>query len=117
MIGVALFGTAVGIASAGLAADLRSITDQSAAKYNCSVSLAVRSRALFVTAASGVVDGKDKAARASDPYAWGSVTKTFTGAAIMKHVAEGRLSLDEAAAPPSKVAACLMMRTHMRGVF
>jgi hypothetical protein len=49
--------------------------------------------------ASGVINEAGQAASTSDIYAWGSVTKTFTGAAIMKHVAAGRLSLDEAAAP------------------
>jgi CubicO group peptidase (beta-lactamase class C family) len=34
-------------------------------------------------------------ARTSDAYAWGSVTKTFTGAAIMRHVADGSLSLND----------------------
>jgi len=83
----------------GLAAALRRITDTAAAKYNNSISLSVRAPTLFIEVASGVVDGKGTPAQPSDPYAWGSITKTFTGAAILKHVAAGRLSLDEPAAP------------------
>ena len=49
---------------------------------------------LSATLATGqVAPGVDTAE--SHSFAWGSVTKTFTGAAVLRLVADGRLGLDE----------------------
>mmetsp|Transcript_10402 Transcript_10402/g.23537 ORF Transcript_10402/g.23537 Transcript_10402/m.23537 type:complete len:454 (-) Transcript_10402:328-1689(-) len=63
-------------------------------KYNCSVSIAVRTADVNATAAHGFVDfSSNRQAATEDEYAWGSVTKSVTGASIMRLVADGKLSL------------------------
>eukprot|EP00931_Biecheleriopsis_adriatica_P121813 TRINITY_DN9687_c0_g1_i1.p1 TRINITY_DN9687_c0_g1~~TRINITY_DN9687_c0_g1_i1.p1 ORF type:complete len:442 (-),score=86.60 TRINITY_DN9687_c0_g1_i1:21-1346(-) len=79
---------------------LESIAQKESLKYNCSINIAVRNADDQVLAAAGIVDFlKNQAAQTSDLYAWGSVTKMFTAASIMKLVAAGRFSLDDAMAP------------------
>ena len=83
-----------------LGSALKAIADAAAAKHNCSISLSVRTPSLFASRAAGTIDMAGAvAAKPSDRYAWGSVTKTMTGAAIFKHIAAGRLTLDAKAAP------------------
>ena len=87
--------------TASLATDLRSdiqaIVDGVAQRNNCSVSFSVLSANLSLDVAGGAVDLAGTPAKSTDKYAWGSVTKTITGAAIMRHVAAGNLSLDDSA--------------------
>jgi CubicO group peptidase (beta-lactamase class C family) len=77
--------------------DLQAIVNAAAAKNNCSVSLGIRMGDTKIAFAGGLVDLDGTHAKTSDPYAWGSVTKTITGAAIMRLVADGKLSLDDKA--------------------
>eukprot|EP00913_Durusdinium_trenchii_P016550 g15555.t1 len=50
--------------------------------------------------ASGVVDFENaQPAKESDLYPWGSVTKMFTAASVMKLVGSGKFRLDDAIAP------------------
>ena len=78
--------------------DLQAIADAVAKRNNCSVSLAARIGAQSLAVASGFValDGVTRA-KTSDRYAWGSVTKTVTGSAILQLAADGKLSLDDKA--------------------
>ena len=88
------------LSAASLQSDLQAIVDTVAKKYNCSVSLGIRMpNDVKYSAAGGLVSEGTYpvAAQTSDRYAWGSVTKTMTGAAIMKRVAAGELSLDSVA--------------------
>ena len=92
-----LLGGAAGALAANepLALALKNITDAASIQCNCSVSLSVRTPTLFASQASGTVDSEGRVvAKPTDKYAWGSVTKTMTGAAILKHVAAGRLKLE-----------------------
>jgi len=84
-------------ASSSLSSDLQSYIDAASAQINGSVSVAIRASSIRSLAlASGFVDSDQKTpATTSDKYAWGSVTKTFTGAAILKLVQQGSLSLDD----------------------
>jgi len=69
-------------------------------KYNCSVSIALRSADGETAVAAGVSDfATGRPANASDRYAWGSVTKMVTAAAIMKLVSQGAFGLDSRVAP------------------
>ena len=90
------------LAAASLQSDLQAIVDSVAKKYKCSVSLGIRMpNDVKYSAAGGFVSEGTYpvAAQTSDRYAWGSVTKTMTGAAIMKRVSSGELSLDGVAHP------------------
>eukprot|EP00656_Telonema_subtile_P027748 TRINITY_DN2990_c0_g1_i1.p1 TRINITY_DN2990_c0_g1~~TRINITY_DN2990_c0_g1_i1.p1 ORF type:complete len:444 (-),score=86.45 TRINITY_DN2990_c0_g1_i1:208-1539(-) len=85
---------------APLAVRLHAIVLASSAKYNCSVSFAVQHAEFNLSTAAGNVAAPDTPAvqaSPSDKYAWGSVTKTITGAAVMKLVSEQRLGLDDPA--------------------
>eukprot|EP00966_Prymnesium_polylepis_P047619 1102721-Prymnesium_polylepis.1 len=82
-----------------LEGDLQHIVDRIAARYNTSVSLAAqigKSKSLAV-AAGVTAPSSGRTATTADRYAWGSVTKTITGAGIMRLVADGKLSLDDPA--------------------
>mmetsp|Transcript_16344 Transcript_16344/g.28656 ORF Transcript_16344/g.28656 Transcript_16344/m.28656 type:complete len:438 (+) Transcript_16344:53-1366(+) len=84
----------------GLKAELGKIAEEESRKYNCSISIAVRKDDESVAAAAGTVDFlTNRQAQPSDRYAWGSVTKMFTAASIMKLVSLGRLSLDDHIGP------------------
>ena len=78
-------------------AALQHIVTAAAAKYNVSFSLAVSSGGDSFAKAAGVIDAAGTGASPADRYAWGSITKTFTGAAVMRLLAEGRLKLDDPA--------------------
>mmetsp|Transcript_44670 Transcript_44670/g.105969 ORF Transcript_44670/g.105969 Transcript_44670/m.105969 type:complete len:453 (+) Transcript_44670:103-1461(+) len=85
---------------AALEAPLQKIVAGVSSKYNCSVSLAVRGADGKVTVAAGGVDAEaNRPATTSDVYAWGSVTKSLTGASIMSLISQGKLSLDSQVAP------------------
>jgi CubicO group peptidase (beta-lactamase class C family) len=87
---------AVGAAfPSGLEQRLQAISKEKAAKYNCSISVAVRSSDDLVMVADGVVDFRTFAqATVADKYAWGSCTKMHTAASIMKLVSQGAFTLD-----------------------
>lgn len=74
--------------------DLQDIVDLRAEKYNCTFSVAVKAPGMpILTIQSGAgVDDTTK-------YAWGSITKMWTGASIMQLVAQGKLDLKEPVAP------------------
>ncbi|CAE8630245.1 unnamed protein product, partial [Polarella glacialis] len=97
---LAAFAVAASAWPAGLQASLESIARQESLKYNCSFSIALRSGDGEVLAAGGVVDSTtNQQAQVSDKYPWGSVTKMFTAASIMKLAAAGNFSLDDKVAP------------------
>lgn len=74
---------------------LQAIAKMEAAKYNCSISIAVRSPDAVVMAADGITDFKTGSrAKVTDKYAMGSCTKMHTAASIMKLVSQGVFSLD-----------------------
>jgi len=79
---------------------LAEVARSKSAEYNCSVSIAVRTPAGAAQAADGIVnfEASQKAA-ATDLYPWGSVTKMFTAASVMKLVAGGYFRLDDEIAP------------------
>jgi len=80
---------------AGLEQKLQAIAKAEAAKYNCSISLAVRSSEDVVMVADGIVNFKrNTRAKVTDKYAWGSCTKMHTAASIMKLVSKGVFTLD-----------------------
>jgi len=83
--------------ASNLVSDLQQIVDATAAKYNCSVSLGIRMPGdeTYTVAGGIVVADGSVAAKPTDKYAWGSVTKTITGAAILRRVADGHLGLDD----------------------
>jgi len=79
---------------------LAKVARSKSAEYNCSVSIAVRTPVASAQAADGIVnfEASQKAA-ATDLYPWGSVTKMFTAASVMKLVAGGYFRLDDEIAP------------------
>ena len=79
--------------------ELHKIARNESQKYNCSVSIAFRSARGKAAAAFGAVDPTGAPAKTGDVFVWGSVTKVVTGASILRLVADGKLALDEAAAP------------------
>lgn len=79
-----------------LQAVLGRIAEEESKKYNCSISIAVRSEDDQVSAAAGIADfATNRQAQPADKYAWGSVTKMFTAASVMKLISMGKLSLDD----------------------
>jgi D-alanyl-D-alanine carboxypeptidase len=78
-------------------ADLQKLVDAIADKYKSSVVLGMTSASLHLSLAGGVVDRRTKAkAQPQDEYLWGSITKTMTGAAILRLLSEGKIkSLDD----------------------
>lgn len=81
--------------TAQLLEDLRVIVEERAREYNCSFSAAVKIPGLAapLAVASGM------GASAETKFAWGSITKMWTGASIMQLVASGAFKLDAPAAP------------------
>ena len=74
--------------SAGLKAKLQAIADAKATKYDCDISIAVQTGTEAVAVAS---NGSDVSGR----FVWGSVTKQFTGTALLQLMEAGTLDLDE----------------------
>jgi D-alanyl-D-alanine carboxypeptidase len=74
--------------------DVQAIVDTSSAKYNCSFSVAVKNPGLGLLSFSS---GKD--VNVDSRFAWGSITKMWTGASIMQLVASGDLELEQKIAP------------------
>jgi len=81
-------GSADGSAAAALQKRLQEIAVEKQELYNCSIGIAVETGAGLVLSAGN--DGS---------FAWGSVTKLATGAALMQQVAARRISLDTPVAP------------------
>jgi CubicO group peptidase (beta-lactamase class C family) len=81
-------------------AAMQKIVEAKAAKYNCSVALGLRWGDLSLEVAGGETDRRSgRKALPDDVYVWGSITKTFTGPAVMQLIDQGVLSLDDNAAP------------------
>lgn len=79
---------------------LQSVAESQSKKYNCSISIAFKNADGETGAAAGEADPvTHRKAVTSDPYVWGSITKMFTGASIMKLVSEGAFKLDDRVAP------------------
>eukprot|EP00930_Biecheleria_cincta_P038926 TRINITY_DN26771_c0_g1_i1.p1 TRINITY_DN26771_c0_g1~~TRINITY_DN26771_c0_g1_i1.p1 ORF type:complete len:483 (+),score=52.62 TRINITY_DN26771_c0_g1_i1:36-1451(+) len=79
---------------------LHRIAERKSAKYNCSVSIAIKTATISESAAYGTIDfSTGRQANASDAYAWGSVTKMLTGAGILRLASQGKFSLDDTIAP------------------
>lgn len=74
--------------------DLQAIIEERAQTYNCSFSVAIKLPALGATLAFASKD-----ITPDTRFAWGSVTKMWTGAAVMQLAAKGAFSLDEPMAP------------------
>lgn len=77
-----------------LEADLQAIVDAKSKEYNCSFSVSIKSPLI-----GDVISLSSKDISTSSKFAWGSITKMWTGASIMQLVAEGKLKLDEPFAP------------------
>lgn len=79
---------------------LHRIAKRNSEKYNCSVSIAIKTAKFSESAAHGTIDFRaGRHANVSDQYAWGSVTKMLTGAGILRLVSQGKFKLDDAIAP------------------
>jgi hypothetical protein len=76
--------------------DVQELVDARAKAYNCSFSVALKSPLLDGGKVHVVAGG---GAETSSKFAWGSITKMWTGASIMQLVSSGVLELDEPAAP------------------
>ena len=93
--------------------DVQQLVDARAKAYNCSFSVALKSPSLdggkvHVVAAGGAeIDSK---------FAWGSITKMWTGASIMQLVANGVLSLEEPAAPHVDAQLAAMKKISFPGM-
>lgn len=100
LIFLAIFGITAASLPADLEQQLQAVAKKEAAKYNCSISIAVRSADDLVTVADGIVDFKETTqAKVTDKYAWGSCTKMHTAGSIMKLVSQGAFSLDDPVGP------------------
>ena len=73
-----------------LKGDLESLTAEVGRRHNCSTALSVLGGSAGLNLTVGAGNG-------STTFLWGSVTKTFTGAAIMQLVAQGAITLDDRA--------------------
>jgi len=81
-------------------AEFHGIARTLSSKYNCSFSIAFKQGDAEVAAASGVTDfGSGRPARAGDEYPWGSVTKSLTGASVLRLVSQGAFGLDDPVPP------------------
>jgi len=76
------------------------VVKNESAKYNCSISVAVRGFNGTAAGAHGIVDfSSGVRAKTTDMYVWGSITKMLTASSIMKLISEGRFALDDPVAP------------------
>jgi len=91
--------------------DLQAIVEERASKYNCSFSIAVKSPTLgdTVKVASHDITTESR-------FAWGSITKMWTGASIMQLVAAGKLKLDEPFAPYVDAQFAAMKKINFPGM-
>merc|ERR1711871_18138 len=93
--------------------DMKAILDERAQHYNCSFSVAIKSPNLdggkVHTIATGAVNEMTK-------FAWGSITKMWTGASIMQLVSKGVLKIDEPAAPHIDAQLSAMKRSGFPGM-
>ncbi|CAE7186739.1 unnamed protein product [Symbiodinium pilosum] len=88
------------LAPQALQSALAEVAKKKSAEYNCSISIAVRTSEGSAQAAAGITNFEaGQKALATDLYPWGSVTKMFTAASIMKLVAAGAFRLDDEIAP------------------
>jgi len=81
--------------------ELQPLVDEAASKYGSAYSLGFVARDVALELVAGSIDTADAKegipAKVGDAFAWGSVTKTFTGAGIMQRVAAGQLKLSDPA--------------------
>jgi CubicO group peptidase (beta-lactamase class C family) len=78
---------------------LQAVAKMESEKYNCSISIAVRSSDDFLAVADGVADFSNQAqAKVTDKYAWGSCTKMHTAVSIMNLISKGAFTLDHTVA-------------------
>uniref|UniRef100_A0A7S4W1H0 Beta-lactamase-related domain-containing protein n=1 Tax=Alexandrium monilatum TaxID=311494 RepID=A0A7S4W1H0_9DINO len=98
--GVAEEASIAGSVGLRLQTALEEVARHEGQKYNCSISIALRTANGSMAAASGIVDfSTSKKAQVSDMYPWGSVTKMLTASSIMKLVSKGAFKLDDEIAP------------------
>jgi len=88
---LAATGAPVG-APADITSRLQEIADAKADHYGCKISIAVQTATHAWTVAS-------KGSSTADKYVWGSVTKQFTGTALLQLQEAGKLDLDAPVAP------------------
>jgi CubicO group peptidase (beta-lactamase class C family) len=91
--------------------DLQASVDAHARSYNCSFSVAIKGPALGETI---MVASRDVTTESR--FAWGSITKMWTGASIMQLVAKGKLKLDEPFAPYVDAQLAEMKRIKFPGM-
>lgn len=98
---LAALGAAVARAAPSLQAALNSLALKKAQEYNCSIAIAVRDgRGNAWEAVGGISDfATGRKASVNDPFALGSVTKTFTGPGVFQLVDQGVWTLDQPVAP------------------
>jgi CubicO group peptidase (beta-lactamase class C family) len=79
---------------------LQAVAKMESKKYNCSISIAVRSANDFLAVADGVADFRNTQVQTTvtDKFAWGSCTKMHTAASILNLVSKGAFSLDDTVA-------------------
>merc|ERR1711871_395492 len=87
--------------------DIATFLEEHSATYNCSFSIAVKTPSIpqVITAASR--------STTEDKFAWGSITKMWTGASIMQLVASGKLSLTDPIAPIVDAQLAAMASSHI----
>ena len=115
MTGHGLTLPALGVADSlqAMLKDVQQQLDLSAKEFNCSFSVALKSPLLDGGKVHVVASG---GARTDSKFAWGSITKMWTGASIMQLVAKGELSLDEPAAPHVDAQLAQMKKVSFPGM-
>ena len=93
--------------------DVQAIVEARTQKYNCTFSVAVKAPSLDSAKVLPFVAG---GATAASKFAWGSITKMWTGASIMQLVAKGVVGLDQPAAPLVDAQLAAMKRISFPGM-
>lgn len=89
------------VADANLSAVLDAVALDISSRYNCSVAMSFISAEQMVLGAAGFTDAglnlghRTRRARPDDVYVWGSTTKMFTGAAVLRLLDAGKLRLTD----------------------
>lgn len=96
---VAFFAAAAPGSLEAMKKDVQKIVEARSKKWNCSFSIAIKTPAIPGPALTFVAGGEEKGVTAESNFAFGSITKMWTGASIMQLVAKNVLSLEQKAAP------------------
>jgi CubicO group peptidase (beta-lactamase class C family) len=91
---------------------IQGVADEKSQAYNCSVSISFKNTDWEVSAAAGVADfGSHLSVTVDDAFAWGSGTKPFTGASVLKLISEGHFSLET---PAHTIIDPLLLKSSQR---